>query len=71
MPLLEDVGRAEGFDRKEIDFTRLHQFLALCRIPVPGSDDSVGQVHLKSRWKIFARGIDVDKFGRKIRIRHV
>ena len=60
MSLLEDVRRAEWFDRKEIDFTRRHQLLGLRRIPVPGSDDSVGQVHLKSRWIIFARGIDVN-----------
>lgn len=60
MSLLEDVCRSEGLDRKEIDFTWLHQLLLLRRISVAGSDDSVGQVHLKSRWKIFARGINVN-----------
>ena len=71
MSLLEDIGRAECFDSKEIDFTRLHQLLPLRGIPVSGSDDSVGQVHLKPRWKIFAGGIDIYQFGSKIRIRRV
>lgn len=47
MPFLEDVGRAERFNRKEINFPRLHQLLSLRRIPIPSSNDSVGQVHLK------------------------
>ena len=60
MSPFKDVRRCEWFDSKEINFTRLHQLLSAWRIPVSSPEDSVGQVHLKPRWKVLARGIDVN-----------
>ena len=69
--LFKHIGRSKRINSKLVNGPRLHQLLLPGRVAITRAENAVGQVHLKARWKVSARRIDVDELGREIGVQAI
>jgi hypothetical protein len=66
--LFEDVGRWVQSDREGIDRAWRHQLLFLERVTIPAADNAVLKIEVETARVIEAGRVDIEQFGREIRI---